>query len=188
MVAIADLLIPILLSAVFVFVVSSVIHMALPVHKSDYKKLPGEDEVRAAIRNAKVPPGEYMMPCPADMKDCASPEMVAKLNEGPVGMLVIRPNGPIRMGQSLMQWFLFSLLVGFISGYVASFTIVAGAESGLVFRVTGTVAIAIYGLSSFMDSIWKGVSWRITLKFLGDGIAYGLVTGAAFAWMWPAAV
>jgi hypothetical protein len=36
---------PILLSSVFVFLASSVIHMASPWHKSDYPKLPNEDKV-----------------------------------------------------------------------------------------------------------------------------------------------
>ncbi len=34
-----ELWLPILLSAVFVFIVSSIIHMALPIHKGDYGKL-----------------------------------------------------------------------------------------------------------------------------------------------------
>ncbi|MBC7791989.1 MAG: hypothetical protein H7Z74_18740, partial [Anaerolineae bacterium] len=41
---------PIILSAVIVFVVSSIIHMALPWHKSDYPKVPNEDQVRNALR------------------------------------------------------------------------------------------------------------------------------------------
>ena len=36
-------------------------------------------------------------------------------------------------------------------------------------------------------SIWKGLRWSVTIKFVIDGIIYGLVTAATFAWMWPAA-
>ncbi len=46
----AALWLPILLSAVIVFVASSVIHMATPWHKSDYPKLPNEDRVMDALR------------------------------------------------------------------------------------------------------------------------------------------
>ncbi|HIF22042.1 MAG TPA: hypothetical protein EYQ27_09080 [Gemmatimonadetes bacterium] len=188
MVTLVDLLLPILVSSIVVFFVSSLFHMVLPIHKNDYKQIPGEDDVRAAIRNANVPPGEYMLPCPKDMKDCQSPEILAKMNEGPVGVVIIRPNGPMQMGKALLQWFIYSLVVGFVAAYVASFTISAGAEYSLVFRVTGTIAIAIYALSNVMESIWKGVSWKIALKFVGDGIAYGLVTGATLAWLWPEAL
>ena len=45
MVPIHALWLPILLSAVIVFVASSIIHMALPIHKSDYRKLPDEAKV-----------------------------------------------------------------------------------------------------------------------------------------------
>ena len=47
----ADLWLPILLSAVFVFVASSVLHMVLPIHKGDYKKPPGEDAVLESMRD-----------------------------------------------------------------------------------------------------------------------------------------
>ena len=39
--SLAALWLPILLSAVIVFVVSSILHMALPFHKNDYRQLPG---------------------------------------------------------------------------------------------------------------------------------------------------
>src|SRR6266576_2451337 len=62
MVALTALWIPILLSAVIVFVASSIIHMVLPYHRSDYKKLPDEDKVTAALRSAGVTRGMYVFP------------------------------------------------------------------------------------------------------------------------------
>ena len=53
-----DLWPPILVSAVFVFVVSSVIHMALPIHKNDHGKLAGEESVLASMQRAKRQAGE----------------------------------------------------------------------------------------------------------------------------------
>ena len=50
MTALSALLVPIVLSAVIVFVASFIIHMALPWHKSDYPKVPNEDRVREALR------------------------------------------------------------------------------------------------------------------------------------------
>jgi hypothetical protein len=43
MVALTSLWLPILLSAVIVFVASSIMHMLLPYHRSDYQQLPEED-------------------------------------------------------------------------------------------------------------------------------------------------
>ena len=50
MVGLFALWLPILLSAVFVFIVSSVIHMVSPWHKSDYPKLESEDKMMEVLR------------------------------------------------------------------------------------------------------------------------------------------
>ena len=39
---------------------------------------------------------------------------------------------------------------------------------------------------AFPESIWKGQKWSITLKFVVDGVVYGIVTGVTFGWLWPA--
>ena len=59
MVSLANLWLPVLLSAVIVFFASSIIHMVLPYHRSDYKKLPDEDNVRAALRAAGLGRGFF---------------------------------------------------------------------------------------------------------------------------------
>ena len=40
MVPLVDLWLPILLSAVLVFVASSILHMVIPIHRGDFGKLP----------------------------------------------------------------------------------------------------------------------------------------------------
>ncbi len=181
---IAELWLPIVVSAAFVFVVSSVIHMALPIHKSDHKKLDGEDAVRDALRAQGNPAGQYMFPSADSMKECGTPEMQAKFNEGPVGIMTILPNGTPAMGGMLLQWFAFSLVISTFAAYVAWFALGPGGAEA--FRLTGTVAVLGYSTSSVHNSIWKGLSWGITFKFVIDGLIYGLTTGATFAWLWPA--
>ena len=185
--ALLDLWLPILLSAVFVFLVSSIIHMVVPIHKGDYKKLPGEADVLAAMRAQQVQPGDYMFPCAASMQDMGSPEMIEKYNQGPVGCVTVMPSGPPAMGKSLVQWFLYSVLIGIFVAYIGTLSLSPGSPYMDVFRLTGTVAILGYGLTNFTNSIWKGVSWGVTMKYLFDGVVYGLVTAGAFGWLWPAA-
>mgnify|MGYP003663540415 FL=1 len=185
MTSLALLWLPILLSAVFVFIVSSVIHMALPVHKNDYRGTPNEDGLRAALRDAKIPPGQYMFPHANSFKEAMSPEMTAKFEEGPVGILIMRPNGMMKMGGALTMWFFYCILIGVFVAYLTGFCIAPGGEG--VFRIAATVALLGHAFTSVNDSIWKSISWRVTLKFVGDGVAYALVTGATFAWLWPAA-
>ena len=57
MTPVLSLLIPIVVSAVFVFLASSVIHMATPFHKNDLKKFPNEDDVMKALRGLGLRPG-----------------------------------------------------------------------------------------------------------------------------------
>lgn len=94
MVGILSLWLPILLSAVIVFVVSSIIHMASPWHKNDYPRMPNEDQVRSALRPLAIPPGDYMVPRPASRADLRSPEFAEKVNQGPNIIVTVLPNGP----------------------------------------------------------------------------------------------
>jgi hypothetical protein len=175
------------LSAVFVFIASSVIHMATPLHKSDYKKLPKEDAVLDALRPHQVPLGTYMFPSAGSLKETATPEYAAKLERGPVGFLTVLPSAPVNMGKHLAQWFALSILISVACAYAAGLALGPGADSMSVLKITATVAFVGYGLSNATDSIWKGVSWAITARFLLDGAIYAAATGAAFLWLWPGA-
>ncbi len=185
MVPLPALWLPILVAAVFVFVVSSIIHMVLGYHNSDYAMHPKEDELRAALRGVGVAPGHYSIPRPADMKDLNTPEMQEKYKEGPVAVMTVIPNGPISMGSNLVMWFVYCLLIGVFAAYVAGRALGPGAHYLAVFRFVGTVALVGYALGNLVDSIWKYQSWTTTAKHVADGIVYALVTAGVFGWLWP---
>lgn len=187
MVTIAALWLPILLSAVFVFIASSIIHMATPMHASDWQKLDDEDKLLDALRSQQAGPGMYMFPRSESMSDMCSPEMMKKFEQGPVGFLTVKPAGPPSMGASLTAWFLHTILIGAITAYVAGIGLAPGADYMTVFRLTGAVAILGYGFADVPSSIWKGQPWGVTFKFFIDGAIYGLVTAGTFGWLWPAA-
>lgn len=180
-----ELWLPILLSGVFVFIASSVLHMLVPLHKGDFRKLPQEDSVLKAIRDAGVTPDDYMFPYCTSMKDACSPEYLERCKQGPVGYVTFLPNGPMNMGRALLQWFVLTLVVSLFVAYVASIALPSGASYRLVFRVTGTIAVLAYSISNVTNSIWKGVRWSTTAKFVFDGVIYGLVTAGTFGWLWP---
>lgn len=185
MVPITALWFPILLSAVIVFVASSLVHMLLPIHKSDYRKLPEEDRVLDALRSAGVTPGRtYHFPY-CTHKEMKSPEVVEKFKRGPVGLLTVIPSGPPAMGKYLGQWFLYCVIVGVFAAYVTGRTRPLGTDYLEVFRVAGTTAFLAYGLGHVLDSIWKGQSWSVTVKHVLDGLIYGLLTAGTFGWLWP---
>jgi hypothetical protein len=176
---------PVLLSAVFVFILSAIIHMVLKYHNRDYKRLPNEDAVRAAIRSGNPEPRQYVFPYAAEMKEMESPEMKQKYLEGPIGVLYLRRPGPINMAPSLIQWFVFTLIVSLFVAYVASHTIPPGSSYLHVFRVVGATAFLAYGAGPIPASIWMGKPWPVAAKEVFDGLLYGLVTAGTFGWLWP---
>ena len=186
MVPVMSLLIPILLSAVFVFVASSVIHMVLRYHRSDFGQVPRENEVMDALRGFSIPPGDYVMPCPSDPKEMGTPEFIEKAERGPVAFMTFMPSGPIKMGKSLTQWFIYCVAVGFIAAYVTGRALGPGAEYLAVFRFAGTTAFVGYAVALWQNSIWLKHAWSSTLKSTFDGFVYAMLTAGVFGWLWPA--
>jgi hypothetical protein len=184
MVSLASLWLPIVLSAVIVFVASSVLHMLLKYHRSDYRKLPDEEKARATLRAMNLTPGLYVMPycLPKEMK---TPAAMEKYKEGPVGFVTIVPSGAPAMPKFLGQWFLFLLVVSFFVAYLTGHTVSPGTNYLAVFRVAGTAAFMTYGLANFVNSIWRGQRLSATIKDVVDGLIYALLTAGTFGWLWP---
>ncbi len=184
MVPLSALWLPIVLSAVIVFVASSILHMVLPYHRSDYQKLPDEAKVLAALRAAGLKRGLYMFPH-ATHKDMRTPEMAEKFKQGPVGIVTVFPTGLPVMPKFLGQWFAYCLIIGFFVAYLAAHTLAVGANYLAVFRVVGTAAFLAYGLGNLSNGIWKAQPWGVVIKESFDGLIYGLLTAGTFGWLWP---
>ncbi|MAF64148.1 MAG: hypothetical protein CMJ84_00625 [Planctomycetes bacterium] len=80
-----DLWLPILLSAVGVFAVSTIIHMVVQWHNNDYVKMDSEEAVLSSLRDHGLKPGQYMFPRAESMQDMGTPEYAERCNLGPVG-------------------------------------------------------------------------------------------------------
>jgi hypothetical protein len=185
MVSLAALWLPILLSAVLVFVASSLIHMASPWHKNDYPKVPNEEGVRAALRPLSIPPGDYMVPRASGREELRDPGFLEKVNQGPNLLLTVLPNGPWSMGRNLGLWLAYLVVVSLFAAYVASRALSPGAEYMQVFRFAGTTAFLGYAPALWQMSIWYRRAWSTTVKATVDGLIYALLTAGVFGWLWP---
>ena len=185
MVTLASLWLPIVLSAVGVFVVSSLIHMALPIHKSDYRRLPREAETMEHLRRDSLPPGIYAMPWCSGTQEMSSAETREKFEKGPVGMVIVRPSGMPSMAGFFAQWIGYCAAVAFFAAYVAAHTLAPGAHYLAVFRIVGASAFMAYGIGNLPSSIWGGHPWSVTVKHVIDGLVYACVTAGFFGWLWP---
>jgi hypothetical protein len=169
MVALTALWLPIVLSAVIVFVASSIMHMLLPYHRSDYSQLPDEDKILSTLRAANLKRGLYVFPY-CTHKDMKSPALLEKQKQGPVGFMTIIPSGPPALPKFLIQWFLYCLVIGFFVAYLTAHTIAPGSNYLEVFRVVGTAGFLAYGLGTISNGIWKGQTWSVTIKEVVDGL------------------
>ena len=185
MVPITSLILPILLSAVAVFIISSIIHMVLGYHKNDFVGLSNEKQVMDDLRKYNIPPGDYHFPRANSMKEMSSPEFIEKMKQGPVGMITIMKSGPPNMTKELIMWFIYSLIVGIFAAYVVGRALGPEAHYLAVFRFAGVTAFVGYGLALLQNSIWYKRNWAATLKSMFDGLIYALFTGGIFGWLWP---
>jgi len=185
MVSIPSLWLPILLSSVVVFFASWLIHMLLPYHRTDFARVPSEDEVQDALRKFNLPPGDYMLPHAGGPEGMKSPDFQAKIKKGPVVVMTVFGPAAMNMGSSLVQWFVYLLVVGVLVAYVAGRALVVGAPYLEVFRFAGCTAFIAYSIALWQDSIWYKRKWSTTVKNTFDGLVYGLLTAGIFGWLWP---
>lgn len=181
-----QLLLPILLSSVAVFLASAILNAVLPWHHKEFPAPPRQDELRDALRPFDLAPGEYSVPRPASNAEYRDPAFVAKLNEGPVLALTVRPNGPFQMGRPLALWFCVTLVVSSLVALAAGPALAPGSGGGEVFHLVALFASAAYAVGLWQTHIWHARDLVATIKGSIDGVAYGLITAGIFATMWPA--
>ncbi len=185
MVSLTSLWLPVLISAVVVFIASSIVHMVLTYHRTDFSKLPAEADVSAALRKFNLPPGDFIMPhcsSPAEMK---TPEFQEKWKKGPKMIVTILGGDSMAMGSQLVQWFVFCVVVSLFAGYMASRALAPGAEYLRVSQMASTTAFIGYAMGQWPNVIWYKRSTATAIKGTIDGVIYGLLTGGVFGWLWP---
>ena len=185
MVGLHQLWLPILLSAVFVFIASSIIHMLSPWHKSDYPAVPNQDHVMETLRPLAIPPGDYMIPRPGSREEMRSPEFAEKLKRGPVMVVTVMPNGMMMMGKTFVLWFLYCVVVNLFAAYIAGRAVGPTAEYAEVFRFVGATAFIGYSMALWQLSIWYSRAWSTTIKATVDALIYACIVAATFGWLWP---
>lgn len=159
--------------------------MLSPWHKSDYPKIPNEEKVMDALRPFAIPPGDYMVPRVSKRAELQTPEFAEKMKKGPVMVVTVWPNGPVNLRTNLIGWFIYSIVIGIFSGYVAGRALPAGADYLQVFRFVGATAFIGYSAALWQMSIWYRRAWGTTIKSTVDGLIYALFTAGMFGWLWP---
>ena len=183
-----SLWLPILLSAAAVWIVSTIFGMPFLHHKNDWIGLPPSEEDAfmefIRTRGGGIKPGNYLFPDFRTREAMESEKVGKALKEGPVGHLSVwQP--PLTMGGKLGATFIVYLVASTLIAYLASVALPKTAEFAKVFQVVGTAGILAYSFSFIPSAIWFGAYKRTIVASIIDGIVYGAITGAIFAWRWP---
>ena len=175
---------PILLSAVAIWFISAIVWMALPHHKQDFVGLADEDGFMDYIRRSGIKPGNYVFPDFRGREAMKSEKMQKALSEGPVGHLSVWQM-PVTMGGKMVATFIVYLAVSTLIAYLTRVALPGPAEFAKVFQIAGTAGILAYSFSFIPNALWFGAYKRTIIASFIDGIVFGLITGAIFAWRGP---
>ncbi len=178
-----DLWLPIVASGLATHIWSTLAWMILPHHKPEWTKFPVEDELQDLMVSRSVPPGQYMIPHTQGGAEVASEEFQKKMNKSR-GMFVVWPAGPMNMGKAIGCTLLFFFFAAFVIGYLASLALAPGASFGKVMQFVTTAGLMTYCAAHFPHVFW--FNRKIAMEVL-DGVVMAFLTGAIFAWLWPAA-
>lgn len=174
---------PTLVSAVAVFIVSSIVHMVLRWHSSDHMKLANEDAVASGLMGAQ--PGEYRMPWAGDMAEMKSAAWQEKAKKGPMAIIGVWQYDAAGFGKALGLWFVYSLVVSFLSGHILHAISQGVPDTHDILHTVGLSAFLGYGMALAQQSIWGPKKWWPTIKGMIDALLYAAATAAVFAWLWP---
>jgi hypothetical protein len=175
---------PILLSAAAVWIVSIIASMALPHHKQDFIGLTDKDGFMDDLRKRGIKPGNYVFPDFRGREAMKSEKVQKALNEGPVGHLSVWKT-PLTMGDKMVATFIVYLVVSTLIAYLTRIALPGPADFAKVFQIAATAGILAYCFSFLPSAIWWGSYKRTIVANVIDGIIYGAITGAIFAWRWP---
>lgn len=184
MTPITSLVLPILVAAVAVFVLSSIVQSVMPWHKTDFGNVPDDDTFINVIRQLDIPPGDYTVPSPRLPDGSRNPDFVEKWAAGPsVTMTVIPPSAS--MARYMGQWLAFTVLVAVIAGWITGTIVGPRGDDHAIFHYSAIITFLCYSLGAWPLSIWYHRKWSTALKSAFDAILYGVATGLVFTWLWP---
>jgi len=179
-----SLWLPIVLSAVAVWIASTLAWVALPHHKNDFVALPDEDAFANFVREQGIPPGNYVFPDFRTREAMKSEKVARALEQGPVGHLSVWKT-PLTMGGTMLATLLVHLVVCTLIAYLTRAAIPGPAAFASVFRISATAGVLAYTFASIPNALWFGSYRRTILATVVDGVIFGLVIGAVFSASWP---
>ncbi len=179
----AQLWLPILLSAVALFFTSFLSWMVLGLHKNDWKRAPDEEALTKAFLDCKLQRGvSYMLPSCDDSARMKDPAFQKRLADGPNGIVTVFLKND--MGRNLVLTFLYFVITGTCLAYLGTIGLPAGTPFITVFRFFAAAGLLTHLAAMVPQSVW--FKNRIVGHVI-ESIVYSLILGGIFGAMWPKA-
>ena len=171
-----------LLAGILVFSWGAFAHMVLPLGKMGVHLIPNEEPVIGAMRDTIREPGFYFFPG-MDMSRQASESeeqaWQAKVKQGPVGVIIVRPSGgeamsPRQLGTELATNVVSALLAAFLLTFV---------RSGYWGRVLFVTLLGVFGFLTISVPYWNWYGFPVdfTAAEAIDQIAGWFLAGLVLA-------
>jgi hypothetical protein len=143
-----------LLAGVVVFFWGAVSHMALPIGTMGIRQIPDEEAVLTAFRGSITAPGFYFFPGMDHSKPASRSEqeaVMARIKQGPTGILVIHPEGAEAMSPKQLGT---ELATNVISALLAAW-LLTKVVSGFAGRVLFVTLLGVFGFITVNVPYWN---------------------------------
>jgi len=143
-----------LLAGIVLFFWGAFAHMVLPLGKMGVHRIPSEEPVIGAMRDSIREPGFYFFPgkdMSGEVSESEEQVWQAKVKQGPVGVIIIRPSGGEAMsfrqlGTELATNIVSALLAGFL---------LTSIRSGYWGRVLFVTLLGVFGFLTISVPYWN---------------------------------
>jgi len=178
-----------IIGGIVLFMWGAIAWMALPLYSAQFKVLPNEDVVRAALREGVTEPGLFAVPGFDYSKQRQQSDHEAQLNawsqkhrEGPLAVVIARPQGEEPMAAVVfLRGFALQVLVAVIAAWLLS-------RAGASLTSYGTRVQFVTVLGFLASLVIDGAYWNwfyfptsYTVTALADHTIGWLLAGLAMA-------
>ena len=177
---------PIVVSTAALFVLSTLLWTALPLHSGDFKEVPEQDALMRELERQGMTRGQYLLPYSSTAEGRRSDEFKERYARGPQALLRVWP-GPASMARNMSLTLAYFFVVSGVIAYAGAVALSPGTAGLDVFQLIATIGLLAFGAGGVLTGVWFAKPARVFLTDFVEALAYATTVGGVFAWLWPAA-
>lgn len=177
---------PIVLSTVGLFILSSLLWTVIPLHSGDFKEVPDDAALSAELEKQGIVRGQYLLPYRESAAERRSEAFKERYSRGPQALIRVWP-GPANMGRNMGLTVLYFFVVSVGIAYAAAVALEPGAAAVDVFQLVCTVGVLTFAAGGVLGGVWFAKPGRVFVTDFVEALLYALLASGVFTLLWPAA-